>query len=336
MKSPITGKEMVLIRENRTLSFRKEEFEVVYHHYKCEESGEFFTTTELDEINLNQLYNQYRAEHKLPFPEEIKQIRETYDLPASKMSEILGFGVNSYRNYESGEVPNQSNAKLIQLAADPKEFRKLIELSDAYQGKALDKILHSIDSLIHEQKQSKGKTQIENYLIGLKAPCSITGFKRPDFEKFTEMVVFFTAKQEQWKTKLNKLLFYADFSMYAQSGMSISGVQYRAIPKGPVPKNYQGLFEYLVSKEDIIIEYETFTSGNMGELFKPNPNRPFKSDLFSQKELLVLEEISQRFSKTTTQEIVDASHKEKAWIENSEGNKIIDYKYGFELNYLQL
>jgi len=61
MKSPITGKEMALIKENRILTFRNEEFEVVYHHYKCEESGELFTTTELDEINLTQLYNQYRV-----------------------------------------------------------------------------------------------------------------------------------------------------------------------------------------------------------------------------------------------------------------------------------
>ena len=59
--SPITGKEMLLIKESRILTFRKEEFEVVYHHYKCEDSGEFFTTTELDEINLNQLHNQYQV-----------------------------------------------------------------------------------------------------------------------------------------------------------------------------------------------------------------------------------------------------------------------------------
>ena len=61
MKSPITGKEMLLIKESRILTFRNKEFEVVYHHYKCEDSEEFFTTTELDEINLNQLYNQYRV-----------------------------------------------------------------------------------------------------------------------------------------------------------------------------------------------------------------------------------------------------------------------------------
>lgn len=65
MKSPITGKEMVLMKESRILSFRKEEFEVAYHYYKCEDTGEFFTTTELDKINLNQLYDQYWAKHKL-------------------------------------------------------------------------------------------------------------------------------------------------------------------------------------------------------------------------------------------------------------------------------
>ena len=45
MKSPITGKEMVLIKEKRTLSYRNEEFEVIYHYFKCEDSGDSFTTT---------------------------------------------------------------------------------------------------------------------------------------------------------------------------------------------------------------------------------------------------------------------------------------------------
>jgi len=332
MKSPITGKEMVLVKENRILSFRKEEFNVVYHSYKCEDSGEFFTTTELDDINLNQLYNQYREKHKLPFPEEIKQIREKYDLSASKMSEVLGFGVNGYRNYESGEVPSNSNAKLIQVAADPKEFKILIERSDAFQGKALDKILQSIDSLIRQQKENRFNIQLVNYLVGLKDPSSITGYKVPNFEKFSEMVVFFTEKMEPWKTKLNKLLFYADFTMYAETGYSISGVQYRAIPMGPVPNNFQSLYEFLANNNDVNIEYSTFSNGNSGEQFKPNSKRHFNSKLFSENELQVLEEIAKRFIKTSTQEIIKASHEEKAWIENSAGNKIIDYKYGFELN----
>jgi len=81
-------------------------------------SDESFTTTELDDLNLNQLYNQYRAMHKLPFPDEIRRLRERYDLSATKMSDVLGFGPNSYRNYENGEVPNMSNSRLIQLVKD--------------------------------------------------------------------------------------------------------------------------------------------------------------------------------------------------------------------------
>jgi hypothetical protein len=68
MKSPITGKEMRLTKERRSMDFRKETFEVVFHYYKCEDSGEQFTTTALDEVNMNQVYNQYRDKFNIPFP----------------------------------------------------------------------------------------------------------------------------------------------------------------------------------------------------------------------------------------------------------------------------
>lgn len=51
---------MPLCREKRRVEFRKESVEIVFHFYKCEDSGEQFTTTELDELNLAQLPNQYR------------------------------------------------------------------------------------------------------------------------------------------------------------------------------------------------------------------------------------------------------------------------------------
>jgi hypothetical protein len=45
-----------------------------------------------------------------------------------------------------------------------------------------------------------------------------------------------------------------------------------------------------------------------------------------------LENIAQRFKDTTTNEIIEISHKEKAWQENKDEKKIIDYKYSFDLN----
>src|SRR5690606_15137392 len=127
MKSPLTGKEMKLTKEKRSMVFRKETFEIVFHYYKCEDSGEQFTTTSLDEVNMNQVYNRYRDKFNIPFPDEIKKIRESYAIPAVKMSAILGFGANSYRQYEAGEMPSISNARLIQMVSDPKKFKDMVE-----------------------------------------------------------------------------------------------------------------------------------------------------------------------------------------------------------------
>lgn len=130
MKSPFTGKDMILVREKRTQTFRKEEFEITHHSFRCVDTEEQFTNTELDVLNLTQLYNQYREKHKIPFPEQIKQIREKYKVSAAKMADILGFGVNSYRLYEDGEIPSLSNARLIQSVDEPDVFKQMVNLCD--------------------------------------------------------------------------------------------------------------------------------------------------------------------------------------------------------------
>jgi len=58
MKSPFTGGEVILQKELRTLNYRKEEFEVVYHFYVCKDSSEQFTDEELDTVNINQVYSE--------------------------------------------------------------------------------------------------------------------------------------------------------------------------------------------------------------------------------------------------------------------------------------
>lgn len=322
---------MILTKETRKLIFRKEEFEVVYHSYKCTDSGEAFTTEQLDELHIRQLYNQYRVKYNLPFPDKIKSIREKYGIPVSKMSEVLGFGTNSYRNYEAGEVPSLSNARLIQLADDAHEFKKLVMLSNAYEGSSREKLLRKVDAVIQEQIQLKNKLTIEDYLVGRKFVDSLTGYRQPDFTKFAEMAIFFTERLQPWKTKLNKLLFYADFEMFRKAVHSISGIQYQAISLGPVPYNFQSIFEYLANHDFVDVYFTEFQDGNIGEQFKPNANRKFNPTLFNEAELEVLEKIANRFKKTSTQEIIEISHREKAWIENVTDKRMIDYRYSFDL-----
>jgi putative zinc finger/helix-turn-helix YgiT family protein len=332
MKSPYTGKEMILCKEERPFSFRKEEFIVVYHFFKCAESNESFTTTELDDLNLNQLYNQYRSKYKIPFPSEIQQLRKFYGLSTAKMSEVLGFGPNSYRNYENGEVPNLSNSRLIQLIKDAREFKKLLLLSTAFEGKSLEKILIRLELIIKEQKERRFDGQLKEYLIGASVADNFTGFRLPDLSKFTEMIIFFAEKLKPYKTKLNKLLFYADFVMYEKSGFSMSGMKYRAILMGPVPENYDSIYDYLARNDEFNIISTLFHDGGIGDKFKPNPKHEFNASLFSASELCVLEEVAKRFRNISTSEIIDISHKEKGWIVNKHKREIIDYKFSFDIS----
>lgn len=331
MKSPFTGKKMSIHKEWRKLKFRKEEFQILSHTYKCDDTGEKFEEDLFAKLNYNQLLNQYRVKYSIPFPEQIISIRKKYNVSALKMSEILGFGPNTYRQYESGEVPNQSNSRLIQLAGDPHEFRKLVDLCNTMDQKSKEKLYHKIEFALDNQKSNKINSQLENYFFASCLPNSYTGYKIPNLAKFAEMVVYFTEKLQPWKTKLNKLLFYADFAMFKHSAYSISGAQYRAIPLGPVPDNFEGIFDYIARQNHVEIDYTTFANGSIGEQFKPISNRKFDSGMFTDKELNILESITKKFYNSSAKEIIDISHEESAWKENEKGRKIIDYNYAFDL-----
>lgn len=332
MKSPITGKEMLLMKEKRSINFRKESFDVVFHFYKCEDSGEQFTSTMLDEVNMNQVYNQYRDLFNIPFPDEIIRIRQKYNLSASKMSLILGFGTNSYRQYEAGEMPSVSNARLIQMIDDPNKFIELVGLCDLLNSETKEKYFLTAQKIIQEITNNAFKFNLKNYLLGDHLADVFSGYRNPDFEKFSEMVVYFSTQLEPFKTKLNKLLFYADFLMFKQTCFSISGVRYKAIEMGPVPSNFQSIFEYLSNNNYIHISYTQFPQGYTGEQFKANKDRPFNDKLFSEVELQVLNKVVEAFKDSSTNEIIEWSHLEEGWKRNEKEKNVISYNYAFELN----
>lgn len=332
MKSPITGLEMKLTKEQRSMIFRKETFDIVFHYYQCEDSGEQFTSAALDELNMNQVYNQYRDKFNIPFPDEINNIRSKYGLSASKMSEILGFGVNSYRQYEAGEIPSVANAKLIQMVDDPQNFMEMTALCGTLDEKARGKYIQKAIFLAEEKKRNIFNINFKEYLLGNHLADIYSGYRNPNFEKITEMVVYFSDKLSPFKTKMNKLLFYADFLMFKQSCFSISGMRYKAIEMGPVPINFQSIFEYLANKDEIDIFTTEFPQGYIGEQFKAKNDRPFRVELFSENELNVLEKVANVFKPTSTNQMIEISHLEEAWKKNEKNKSVISYEYAFDLN----
>jgi hypothetical protein len=135
-----------------------------------------------------------------------------------------------------------------------------------------------------------------------------------------------------FKTKLNKLLFYTDFLHFKRTCFSVSGLTYHAIQKGPVPKNYDWLFDKALEKKLVTVQLQDFGE-YIGEQFVPTGDVPFAKDLFTESELKALDEVAAHFEKATVNTIVKKSHEENAWIENVEDFRPINYNYGFDLLY---
>ena len=53
---------MKLMSEPSTMDYKGKTYNVIHHHYLCETTGEQFTTSELDEMNLLELNKQVKLD----------------------------------------------------------------------------------------------------------------------------------------------------------------------------------------------------------------------------------------------------------------------------------
>lgn len=75
--------------------------------------------------------------------------------------------------------------------------------------------------------------------------------------KLKELIVYIASLSEKddafGATKLNKLLFRADFTAYAQWGKPLTGVEYFALENGPAPKPMKKLLRLMEDQGEIVI-----------------------------------------------------------------------------------
>lgn len=330
MKSPITGKDMSLFIEIRQVEYRNEFFDIHHHSYRCEESGQTFTDTRLDDINLKQVHHAYRAKHSIPFPDEFERIRDQYELSARMMSEVMGFGTNTYRQYESGEMPSLSNARLTRLAERPAEFLRLASMSIELPERVQKKLYHRIEELeANERREQSFQTTLNN-MLGTQE-CSIyTGYRRRDLDVITAMVQFFATEMQPYTTKLNKLLFYADFVHFKRHCRSISGLQYSALAMGPVPSKYKNVYAYLEETHRVKIESIIIDDNITGEKFHP-VEPAISAAVLTDDERSSLRTVADAFKNLSTKDLIERSHLEQAWISNVNTGTPISYAMAFEM-----
>lgn len=325
MKSPYTGKEMELKRTKSTLHFRKEPFEITYHSFVCADSHEEFEDDRLTTLNLQQVTDQYRERYNIPFPEQIKAIRESYGLSAARMSEILGLGINTWRLYENGEVPTVANARLIQLISDPQNFVKHISEFGSCKSKEIEKIRKQIA----ENQLKECNSHFFESLFHVATPNRFSGYAAFNKTKTAHLVLWLAKELSPYKTAMNKLLFYTDFLHFKNTGRSITGLKYVAIDFGPVPDHFGSMYDMLIDEQVIGIN-GSMTDFGFTERFVAAKSDIDKS-VFEESEINAIENIVKELGRNSTKEIVEKSHQEEAWLENQASKSTISYFSAYHL-----
>ena len=326
MKSPYTGKEMKRIYEQRTWNFRGEKFNYMHQSWLCEDSGEQFTDDEGDTAGYTQATNQYRTKYGIPFTDEIINTRRRYGLSASKMSLILGIGVNQYRLYEHGEVPNVSNGRMIRSVMNPHVMLDMVEssrneLDEPEYKKIRDRITELTACEKEQELEQHEIARVFSHVRGAE-----NGYAAISLDRLKNILLYILGKcGDVWYTKMNKLLFYTDFLAYREHGMAISGLSYRAIKFGPVPDRWDKVYSEFPE-----IEQEFRQAGNfIGNILKSDI--PADTSLFTEDELKILDTVCSRFGGNSSREISRVSHDEHAWLDYYQHPGTIPFESAFSL-----
>lgn len=326
MKSPFTGNEMKRVCEKRTWKFRGEEYEYIHTAWLCEDSGELFTTDEMDDVGYAQVTNQYRVRYGIPFTDEVVAVREKYGVSAAKMSQILGIGINQWRLYESGEVPSVSNGRMIRSIMNPETFLDYVHSSKNLLGEnEYRKLVKKIEDIANLSKVDEWSRYSHSRIF----PCERSqenGYGRQSLDHLKNILLYLIGNcKDVFYTKMNKLLFYADFAAYRKSGMSITGLTYRAMEYGPVPVHWDRIysqFDEIIQVPRIIGEKE---GTELQSIFMPDKNQ------LTSFEIEILDEICSRFGTMPSSEISRISHDEDAWIECRMTQESIPFEFAFAL-----
>lgn len=161
-------------------------------------------------------------------------------------------------------------------------------------------------------------------------------------EKLLEAVKYFAANTKYCGlTKLFKLLFFLDFDHFRETGRSVTGLNYQAWQMGPVPadlyheireKPGQDMAAHLKieNPSEIQVDVDRLAVSDALNTYGGEPEgrdtrsvrvpakiralKPFKSKLFSKRELRLMEQIAFFYKEVIAVQISEISHlKGKPW-----------------------
>jgi hypothetical protein len=136
--------------------------------------------------------------------------------------------------------------------------------------------------------------------------------RHPD-KRLGELMLYI-AKKSQFDqnfggTKLNKILFYADFVSYGRSGKPITGAEYIKQEFGPTPKRLLPVRKQLESKKEAAVQRIDFLGKEQQRLVAL---RDPDLSLFSGEEIALVDQVIEYLKGKSAKEMSELSHN-RAW-----------------------
>ena len=138
----------------------------------CKECNNEVFVSEINDYNLNQLYNEFRKQNNIISLEHILEIPNKYKIGKRPLSLLLGWGEQTFSRYCDGDMPTkQYSAILEKIYKEPSYYLKLLEENkDRLKPIAYDKSKEATEILISEQ-QNLENSKIESVVNYLLCEC---------------------------------------------------------------------------------------------------------------------------------------------------------------------
>lgn len=131
-------------------------------------------------------------------------------------------------------------------------------------------------------------------------------------KKFENLILYVCQESEAdeafGRTKLNKLLYFADFGHFRDHGKSISGEEYMAIQNGPVPRAMKPVLDDMISSG--AIREDTINIGARHPQMRPHAVRNPDVSLFSASEKAYVDNVLSKYVRMSGTELAELSHAE--------------------------
>lgn len=150
----------------------------------------------------------------------------------------------------------------------------------------------------------------------------VEGGESPNYEKYKQMILAFLRLEEKIpKTKLAKLLYFADFGWFYYHLKSMSGMQYRKIQYGPVAESYFGIIDEMHNNGEI--EMAQTKDGAM-LISQTRSGAKIHISTINKEEEKLIKDINKKWKGKKTAEVVDFTHKQFPYL-YAQDNEIVSY-----------